>query len=519
MNAFAGGFRFPSERLIASTVATIFVAASLTLMLSCASPELSWDEADYAASTPGSWSYLWSRSDYTRHWHGPMSIYLSKLGEVGLSSTEVSPEARLRFFPALAGSLAIGGLFLALRHCFHTSWEAALAGSWLLLFSVIRLEETGIIGPHHLMLACTLGVAALGYRWRDKPTAWAAAGLGMVMGWGAVSMTYVVPTAVCWAVSVGAAGREWFAWDRTHFKVSRSVLTAVATTIAAVLVLWPPGVLHRAVLSDFRFYLHYPNLATLVGNRVFEVAPRTSTFYWLAHLDAPILAFSAFIVLTAVWKAFRSGRFSAKHKYLLICSGFYAVTMVAAHIAGARNLLQFIGILCVATGALIDEALGADRLMVRLCLAAVMILAPLNLVWLSRDSRYTPEPATDGYRAFVKENANRLAEPSAALVLAPPILKFYARQSGTPVAWNVHQMPWTTRADAPLSDDVRYVLINSLVYDDMPRDQPMRRVVANRWKLVWAFSGRHVWGLRLYENPRAPRPSGPACPVRQADCP
>jgi hypothetical protein len=288
--------------------------ASIVLMLSRTSPELSWDEADYAANIAAPWSFLWGSADYWRHNHGPMAIYLAKLGQEVLPPGTVSLEVRLRFFIALVGSLAVGLLYWTLRRSFRTSRAAALVGSSLLLFSVIRLEETNIIGPHQLMLACTLAIVALGYQWRDRPTLRAALGLGAVMAFGALSMTYVIPAALCWALAVSLAGREWFAWDRTHLKVSWLVPVIFATASITVVALWPPGARHLVVIRDFLVYLHYPyNRATLVGDRIFQVTPRSAAGYWLAHLDAPILVFSISIILIALWKALRSGRLSSKH--------------------------------------------------------------------------------------------------------------------------------------------------------------------------------------------------------------
>src|SRR5262249_2486181 len=135
-----------------------------------------------------------------------------------------------------------------------------------LLFSVIRLEETNVIGPHHLMLACTLAMITLGYQWRNKPTLQAAIGLGAVMGFGALSMTYVIPTALCWAVAVSLAGTEWMAWDGTHLKVSWSIPIILVTAAMVVVALWPPGVLQDVVvLRDFRGYLRFGHPPTLVA--------------------------------------------------------------------------------------------------------------------------------------------------------------------------------------------------------------------------------------------------------------
>ena len=490
-----------SERLITLAVVTILTLVSVVLMLSCASPELDWDEADYASNISNTWRFLWSRSEYFRHSHGPMAIYLAKLGQQVLPAGSV--EDRLRFFEALVGSLAIGLLYWTLRRSFRTSRAAALAGSSLLLFSVIRLEETYILGPHDLMLFCTLGIVGLGYQWLDTPTLQAGIVLGAIMGFGAVSMTYVIPAALCWALAVTLSGGKWIAWDRTQFKISWFTPVIFATAAIVALILWPPGVLQHVILSDFKFLvLNYPSHPTLVGDKIFEVTPRWSVVYWLAHLDAPILGFSISIILMALWKAFRNGRVSSKHAYLAICLAFFLATALVAAIAGARYLLQFMGVLCLATGALFDEALSYEPRLIRFGLAAVMILAALNLIWLSRSSSYIPYLATDGYRALLKENNNRLGEKAKVLVYGSPILRFYAQQYGTPVAWDVSEMRFSTFADTPLPADVKYVLMPAFIYQYMPPEQPMRLIVAQHWNVAWSFKRAHVWELRLYERPQ-----------------
>jgi hypothetical protein len=493
---------FSSERLITLSAVTIITLASTVLMLLCASPEFSLDEAHYLASLANHWGFLWGGSDYIRHFHGPLMIYLAKLGQEVLPAAAGSLEGRLRFFEALVGSVAVGLLYLALRRSFRTSHAAALAGSSLLLFSVIRLEETNVIGPHHLMLACTLAMIALGYQWRDKPTLQAAIGLGAVMGFGALSMTYVIPAALCWAVAVSLAGKEWIAWDGTHLKVSWSVPIMLVTAAIVVVALWPPGVLRRVVLNDFWMYLHYP------GPRM----PRSAAAYWLAHLDAPILVFSIFTISIALWKSFRGGRLSSKHVYLAVFLAFFLTIALVAHIAGVRNLLLFIGVLCLATGALFDEALGHEPRLIRFGSAAVTILAALNLMWLSRSPRYTPHLASNGYQVLLKEEQNRLREKVKAVVLGSPILKFYAQQYGTSLAWDVSEMPYpswhailygTGPSDAPPLAEVKYVLIPEFVYNHMPPEHPM---VAEHWKVVWSFKVDRVWELRLYEKPQATLP-------------
>jgi hypothetical protein len=371
---------------------------------------------------------------------------------------------------------------------------------------VIRLEETNIIGPHHLMLACTLAIVALGYRWRDRPTVRTALGLGAVMAFGALSMTYVVPVALCWAIAVSLAGAGWIGWDRTHIKVSWAIPGMLATAAVLVLALWPPGVLQHVFVTDFRTLMKYPNHATLVGDRIFEVTPRWASVYWLAHLDAPILVFSVPIILIAGWKAFRNRRVSAKHTYLAVFLGFLVATALASYIAGSRNLLQFIGVLCLATGALFDEAFGQKPRLVLFGSAAAIILAALNLVWLSRISSYTPYLATGGYGAFLKEEKDHLGEKTKALVYGLPILRFYAQQCGVWPAWDAREIRWTARADTPLPADVKYVLIPTFIYDCMPPEQPLRRVVPDHWKVVWSYTADHVWGLKLFENPHTVGP-------------
>jgi hypothetical protein len=46
----------------------------------------------------------------------------------------------------------------------------------------------------------------------------------------------------------------------------------------------------------------------------------------------------------------------------------------------------------------------------------------------------------------------------------------------------------------------------ALVFSQMPADQPMRRVVAEHWKVAWSFKAARVWELRLYEKPQATAP-------------
>jgi hypothetical protein len=490
---------FPAgERLTSLSAEMIITMASMIIMLLCSSPEFSWDEAYRVPYTADSWGSLWSGYRLS---HGPMAVYLAKLGQEMLPAWIWSLEVRSRFLPALVGSMAVGFLYWTLRHSFSTSRAAAFVGSCLLLFSVIRLEETNIIGPHHLMLTCTLVIAGLGYHWRDTPTLHAAIVLGAVMAFGALSTTYVIPAALCWATAVSLAGREWITGGGKRFKLSWFLPITLATTIILVVALWPPSALQHVFVDDFLFYLQFSSHPTLVGDRIFEITPRSAAIYWLVNLDAPILVASMSIIFIALWKAFRNRQLSSKHVYISVFLAFFLSTALAAHMAGARNLLQLIGVFCLATGALFDEALGYKHRFIRFSSAMVGIIAAINLIWLSRVSSYVPYFATDGYRTFLKENESRLREKSKALVYGSPTLKYYAQQSGTSLAWDIREMPWTTRADAPLRDDVKYVLIPAFVYNHMPEEQPMRRIVAEHWKVAWSFKGDHVWELRLYARP------------------
>ena len=231
------------------SLAVAMVLASTILMLQCTSPELSWDEADYSSQTTIPWKRLWQRADYVRHAHGPMAIYLAKIGR--LLPRAIPIEVRLRVFIALISSIAIGLLYLVLRRFFRTSRSGALVGSGLLLFSMIRLEETNIVGPHHLMLLCTLGILAFGYQWRNRPTLLASLGLGAIMAFGALSMTYVIPVAICWLLAIAFAGNEWITWDVRDFKVSWMLLATFVVAVLGLFIGWPQGVLQNTVLNDF----------------------------------------------------------------------------------------------------------------------------------------------------------------------------------------------------------------------------------------------------------------------------
>jgi hypothetical protein len=482
-------------------ISTLMSAASVVLLLSLTSPEFSFDEADLLANTSHDWGFLWTRADYSRHFHGPMAIYLTKLGQELLPASLGSLEGRTRFPIAFVASFSIGFLYWALRNVFRTSQAAALVGSGLLLFSVIRLEETNVIGPHHLMLLCTLTLLCLGFHWRDTPNKKTAVVLGGVLALGGVSMTYVIPAALCAAAALTLSGSQWIAW-RPSIRISKWVLVTLGTAAVGLLILWPPAVLGPKLATDFAvFAFRISHHATLVGDHIYEFTPRWAAFYWLLHLDAPILVVSAGTLATAFFRAIRARRFSSRHAYFGVCLAFFLGTALTAHIAGARNLLQLVGVLSLATGALFDDAFGRLPRLIGVGAPAIVTLAALNAVRLSRTPSYTPFLATDGYRAFVEQGGSFLGEKATAVVYGLPVLNYYAKQVGVTPTWHASEMIWTSVADERLIGDAKYVLIPAFIYEHMPADHPTRRIVAEQWKVVWSFERPRVWELRLFERP------------------
>jgi hypothetical protein len=478
----------------------VLVVVSAVTMLRFMSPELQWDEADYAANAGKSWSFLWSTFDYSRHAHGPLGLYLAKLGETLLPAGMLSVETRLRGLIVLVASLSAGIVYWGLRCCAHTSRAAAVVGATLLSFNVIRVLETPVMGPHHLMLVCTVAMLVLGFRWRSSPTLSAAVALGAIAAYGALSMTYIVPAMLAWGLAVTFAGRGWVVFTRTQVGISWMVAVVAVVALLLLELAWPPSVLQRAFINDFKFYLHYPPFATLVGDRIFQAAPRSAWWFWLTRLDAPLLVMSVVTIGAAVWNGVRRRTLSSKHAYLAICLGVYLAAALTAHMAGARNLLQVAGVLCVVVGALFDETFIASPLVRNGVTAVVMLVAAGNLVLHAESATYVPFVATDGYRAFLREEKAVAAEHVSAIVAGDPVLQFYAKETNTPLNWTTHETGWNTRANIPVRSDAKYALIQSS-FDYMPPDQPMRRVIAAQWKLIWSYQPAHAWALRLYQRP------------------
>lgn len=498
----------PSERVLTFGVVAVITILSTVLTLWCASPEFLFDEADYAtAAMSNSWKTLWGTFDYRNHPHGPMMIYLAKLGNEVLPGGMGSLETRLRFFNALAGSLGIGLVYWILRDLFGTSRAAALVGAGLLMFSVVRLGETNVIGPHYLMLLSTILITGLGFHWRNTPTIKAGIALGLVIGFGALAMTYVIPATLCWVLAVTLAGKGWLEVDRTKVALSWSFLVLIATAILLLLVLWPPAILHLKFLRDFLWYVQISGIATLIDHQFVENAPRSAFFYWMIHLEAPTLMVSTIVIIAGLWRVWNRQQLSLKHAYLAVFLLFFLGTALSAPAAGARNLLQLLGVLSIVTGAFFDDAVAYRPKLAWSGAASAWILAALNLLWLWQNPGYKRFTAVDGYRAFLRENQNRASEDAKAIAFNTHALQLYAHETGLPLHWNLQEMRWNIHSDVPPPDDVKYVLIPEFVSDCMPPDQAMRRV-AGRWRVVWSHKTGHLWELRLYENPQwTPNPA------------
>lgn len=489
-----------SEWLTPAVVA-LTTAVSVVLLLTLTSPEFSWDEADLLRNRSLGLGDLWSRADYVRHYHGPLELYLAKLAAVVIPAGFGPVEGRLRFFIALVSSTGVGLLYWILRAVFQTSRAAALVGTSLLLLSFIRLEETNLIGPHHLILVCTLGFLALGYHFRNTASRRTALWLGCVLAYGAVTMTYVIPIALCVLAALAVVGSRWIRWDPPDLRISGWVSVVVATGALGLLILWPPGVVRLRLAKDFAAYLTFTHHPTLIGDTIFEVTPRSAVLHWLLGLDAPILVVSVAVIVAALWRALKARCLSSRERYFGVCLAFFLGTSLSAHICGPRNILQLVGVMCLASGALFDQALGHRPRLARASAAVIIALAVTNLVRLTQSPSYRPYLATGGYRAFVEQDASRLREKATAVVYGSAILDYYAGQAGVAPGWNVMELPWTTNWWIKLPPDTKYVLIPEFIYEYMPPEHPMRKIVADQWKVVWSSKRAHVWDLRLFERP------------------
>lgn len=487
-----------SERVTTASIIALLVCTSMALMLATAPPELSWDEADYALGIRTPWREMWSGDNFVRHNHGPTQLYLTKLGNQVLPGW-ISLETRVRLPLALVGSLAIALIYLGVRFAFGGSRTAGLVASGLLMFSVIRLEETNIFGPHTALLLCVLSLFVVGYLWRDGATPGRALGLGLILGVTASVTPFAVPVAVYWTLAMIATRGAWIRYDRQCLKFSWLFFAVIATAAVVLLLLWPPAVLRQIELWDLKYLLHWAKLGdpTLVGDRFFEKTPRTAALYWLAHLDLPLLVSGVLTVLGALVLLFQRRVPVSQALYFAIFLGFLFAGTVITSIAGARYLGQFIGILCLAVGVVFDRIMPARPWLRGFAAAAIVVFSIANLVSHWSDPSRVPVLAYDGYRAFVRDNRTRLAEPVIAFADGPPQVEFYTSVAGAPMGWKLLQSPWTTREDASIPADAKYALISEISYRYLP---VIRQMTDNNWKVVWSYKTPRNWGLRLYER-------------------
>ncbi|MBV9402008.1 MAG: hypothetical protein JO062_28800 [Bryobacterales bacterium] len=427
-------------------------------------------------------------------------IYLDKLGNA-LPASFGPIEMRLRFPEAVMGSLAIGMLYLMLAHFLHVSRTAALMGSALLLFSVIRLQETPIIGPHHLTLLWTILLIGIGFN-HDITSILSIVALGLVLGLAFVTMTYAIPLSLCLALSAMAVRTNLIVLKlRDLGQVLRRVLPRMiavcAIAITAELILWPPGLLKGRVLKDFIALARYGDFALAFRGVWVERAPHMAYAYWLATLDAPILLSSIGCVGLFVWNFMRAG-LKPRTIYVISWAAVISGITLAAHIAGPRNALIAIGVICAAVAVIFDDIPNAP--LKKSVAAAVIALSAANMAWSSIKAQYIPQVATAGYKLFLSEHRNLLKEPAAAVVNGSPILRFYAGQLNTKIAWHLTEVPRSASADERWPQDAKYGLIVEPAYLYMPSDRPVRRIIVDKWKLVWSFKQARSWGLRFYER-------------------
>jgi len=481
---------------------------STALLLVGTSPELSWDEADYLRSIRVDWSRLWAVDAYPRHAHGPLAIYLAKLGDAWLSPLLSSREIVVRFFPALVGSTAVGVCYAALRHGFRTSAPAAITGALLLALSGIRITETNVIGPHHLLLGCSLALTALAFAWRDEPTSMRGLLLGAVVGVGVATSPYIIPIVCCVGAGLLFIGNRWAYFDRGRPTMHSALFFTCLGIVLVASILWRPVFVDGVLLQDFNFYRTYGTHATLVRDQIYDGGPRWAVGYWLSVLELPLLIMLALGGTAAISRRRSPERQTPEARYLAVVAGALLAVLLIAHIAGARNLLQLVGVLALLAGVLTERALSGRTPRAMVAAIGIACGAFLHLAWRVGGS-YTPYLATDGYNAFVASQDSLLSKPVNALVYGRPVLAHYAATSGRVPTWQVAELPWTTSVSYEVPDDVRFILAPSFVFEGMPEQHALRRQVVGTWQLRWRHDSERAWSLYLYERPTTSRPPAP----------
>lgn len=474
------------------------------LWLALTSPELSYDEAAYAAGLSLPWRDLWATDTYTRHEHGAWMIYLAKLGQVFLPAGWLSIETRLRLPGVLLGSLAPVVVWLITHRLLHRSTLAAWVAASLLLGSVIRLSETNIIGPNPSMLLWTLAVVGVGLVWREKRTLATTVALGGLLALAGVTMTYVFPLTTALTTALALSSLP------TLFKDRRATLRTTVAVVGVGLVmglgmtlLWPPSILQNSVWNSFVWFattFRSRGQPTLLHGVVEERLGPSAYFDWLISLDLPLLLVGGLALGWTLWRATQRHYDNGVARYLL---GFVLVLIgvaVSAHVAGSRNLLQVLGVVCVLVGLAFDPiVLGLTRHR-RLIAPVIIGLSVVNLAYQTWLPTRIPYLAVDGFATFVTSEGLRLAEPTPALVSGSPILRFYAAQAGQPIGWRITELPWSAEATTAQLSSSQYALLTEFVYGFYPPSHPARRVIVETWDIVWEYKKPHTYGVRLYRR-------------------
>jgi len=480
-------------------VALVLVVISTVLSLKVAPAELSWDEADYTPTIRSSWSELMKVSNAELHYHGPMLMYLGVIGTM-LPESMGSLETRMRLPSALLCGLAIGAIYVGLRRVFATSEEAALLAALLLGLSIIRVQETNIIGPHYPMVLWVALVPILGFHWLGSSSTRSAIGMGLLFGMGAITMSYWLPLGLAWTVGVLAATgfRFWLNRGQIQRTLKWSVIWSGAFLVVIVL-LWP----RKAIITNFFTYtsMSVHGFPVVVGDRLLQHAGAGAFVYWLSHLDLPFLMGLCFAAAGMAIGVLTNRDARPRIRYLTGIAAVILLTACSAHIAGARNLLMFLVVVAIWIGVGFDLLFRRGRTAGTIVAAGLIAAAIANVYWIRSDTGEIPYLYWGSYKKFVTENPELLNQTEAGIVDGVPILSFYARQASAPIRCKLHEMPWSTDPNKPVPETAKWALVSELCWRFLPKEAPIRRVVVDQWDPVWSSKEAGSRELRLYRRP------------------
>jgi hypothetical protein len=479
-------------------IALILTLAATWLSLELTSPELSWDEADYALTAPDTWRRI---SQSTPHYHGPVIPYLVQAGRsLARVAGKGRVEDRLRFFFALAGGASIGVVYWGMREGIGLSRVAAWVAAWLLLASGIRLRETNLIGPHYPFLLCTVGVFFLGYRYRRKLSRWGSACLGVAFGGAGATMAYVFPLIVAWAAAM--LGSRWFVLGKRGLLLRWPVLVALGVGAVTISALWPASLWHFSIFTNLDFYMQYADRGhpTLVGETIYGKPPRMAYALWLWTKELPLLLLSVAAAGWGFWRRWSKREEAPGHREL---AGYYwrfsAVllgTALVAHIAGPRNLLFVVAMLCIGVGVWADRWVGGSRARAAVLGAFVTLGTCAYLRYLEEEPK--PALSVGSYREFLDQNAPLTQKQLAATIEGLPILEFYAKDRGKLLSWKAADLPAHPNASAPLAEGTSVILISEWNYRFLPENHPVRAELRRGWKEIWKGKGERQWPLLCF---------------------